>query len=199
MNGVRTGDRGVDKDGTHKDEYEPGMDLTSPVTILGEGPRGFLSKQLIAKKELDKDSNPMAYEVGVKEVLEFPEGTFKEGFVSHGIGYPLKNDTFGGFFIYTMGGDKACIGLLISLAAKDPDMDPHYMLQKLKMHPYVKDMLGTGKVVKYGAKTVTIGGWSSIPQLHTDGAMIVGDSASFFESSTHQGNPLVHEVWDVGC
>ncbi len=187
VNGVRTGDRGVDKDGSQKDEYEPGMDLTSPVTILGEGPRGFLSKQLISKKELDKDSNPMAYEVGVKEVLEFPEGTFKEGFVSHGIGYPLKNDTFGGFFIYTMGGDKACIGLLISLAAKDPDMDPHYLLQKLKMHPYVRNMLGTGKVTKYGAKTVTIGGWSSVPQLHTDGAMIVGDSASFLNPQRIKG------------
>ena len=93
-NGVRTGDRGVDKDGQPKDEYEPGMDLTSPVTILGEGPRGYLSRQLIQKKELDKDCNPMAYEVGVKEVLEFPEGTITEGFVSHGIGYPLKNDTF---------------------------------------------------------------------------------------------------------
>jgi len=186
-NGVRTGDRGIGKDGQPKDEYEPGMDLTSPVTILGEGPRGHLSRKLIERKQLDKDSNPMAYEIGVKEVLELPEGTFKEGFVSHGIGYPLDNSTFGGFFVYSMGGNKACIGLLVSLAAKDPNMDAHYLLQKLKTHPYIKDMLGQGKVVKYGAKTVTIGGWSSIPQLYTDGAMIVGDSASFLNPQRIKG------------
>ena len=186
-NGVRTGDLWIDKNGEKKDEYEPGMDLTSPVTILGEGPRGHLSRKLVERHQLDKDCNPMAYEVGVKEVLEFPEGTIKEGFVAHGIGYPLDSSTFGGFFVYTMGGDKACIGMLVSLAAKDPNMDAHYLLQKLKTHPYIRDMLGTGKVVKYGAKSVTIGGWSSKPQLYTDGAMIVGDSASFLNPMRIKG------------
>ena len=76
-NGVRTGDRGIGKDGQPKDEFEPGMDLTSPVTILGEGPRGHLSRKLIERKQLDKDSNPMAYEIGVKEILEFPKGPSK--------------------------------------------------------------------------------------------------------------------------
>jgi len=177
--GVRTGDRGIGKDGTPRDEFEPGMDLTSPVTILGEGPRGHLSRKLIQRRQLDADSNPMIYEVGVKEVLELPEGTIEDGFVCHTLGYPVDMNTFGGSFMYHMGGDKVCIGLLVATDAADPHMDAHHMLQVLKTHPYIKSKIGKGKVVKYGAKAVTIGGWGSIPQLYTDGAMIVGDSASF--------------------
>jgi len=117
--------------------------------------------------------------VGVKEVLELPEGTITDGFVCHTLGYPIDMHTFGGSFMYHMGGDKVCIGLLVATDAPDPHMDAHHMLQVLKTHPYIRSKIGQGKVVKYGAKAVTIGGWGSIPQLYTDGAMIVGDSASF--------------------
>ncbi|MFK7928605.1 MAG: 4Fe-4S dicluster domain-containing protein [Myxococcota bacterium] len=177
--GVRTGDKGIGRDGQPKDTYEPGMDLTSPVTILGEGPRGFLSRKLIQRKQLDRDSNPMVYELGCKEVFEMPPGTVKDGFVMHGVGWPVPEDIFGGFFLYAMEGDHYCLGLLMALDGGNPDMDVHHHLQELKTHPYIRSILGEGKVVKYGAKAVTIGGWSSIPQLYTDGAMLVGDSASF--------------------
>ncbi|TVQ88791.1 MAG: electron transfer flavoprotein-ubiquinone oxidoreductase [Deltaproteobacteria bacterium] len=177
--GVRTGDKGIGRDGLPKDNFEPGMDLTAQVTILGEGPRGHLSRRLIERKKLDLHSNPMVYELGCKEILEMPPGTVKDGLVIHGVGWPLPADTFGGFFLYAMGGDHYCIGLLAALDGGNPDMDVHHHLQALKTHPYIKDILGGGKVIKYGAKAVTIGGWSSMPQLYTDGAMIVGDSASF--------------------
>ncbi len=179
--GVRTGDKGVGADGTPRDNFEPGMDLQSAVTILGEGPRGHLARKLIERRQLDEDANPMVYELGCKEIIDLPEGTIKEGFAVHGLGFPLDMHTFGGWFCYSMAGDQACIGLLVALDAKDPFMDCHALLQQLKTHPYVKGLLGNGegKVSKYGAKTVTIGGWGSMPQLYTDGAMIVGDSASF--------------------
>ena len=176
--GVRTGDKGVGADGQPLDNFEPGTDLPSPVTILGEGPRGHLARKLIERRGLDANSNPMVYEIGCKEVLELPPGSIKEGFAIHGLGYPLDMQTFGGWFLYSMGGDKACLGMLVALDAKDPFMDCHHLLQKLKTHPSVKEKLAGGKVVKYGAKTVTIGGWASMPQLYTDGAMLVGDSAS---------------------
>ena len=185
--GVRTGDRGIGKDGAPRDEFEPGMDLQSPVTILGEGPRGHLTRKLIQRRGLDEGKNPMIYEVGVKEVLELPEGTIEDGFVCHTLGYPLDMNTFGGSFLYHMGGDKVCIGLLVATDAPDPQMDAHHLLQVLKTHPYIKSKIGTGKVVKYGAKAVTIGGWGSIPQLYTDGAMIVGDSASFLNPMRVKG------------
>lgn len=179
VRGVRTGDKGVGPDGEPLDNFEPGMDLTSTVTILGEGPRGHLARKLIERRKLDAHSNPMVYEIGCKEVLELPEGRVTEGFAIHGLGYPLDMGTFGGWFLYSMGGNQVALGLLVALDAKDPYMDCHELLQHLKTHPYVKGILEGGKVVKYGAKTVTIGGWASVPQLYTDGAMIVGDSASF--------------------
>lgn len=178
--GVRTGDKGIGRDGKPKETFEPGMDLQSPVTILGEGPRGHLTRKLIQRYGLDDDSEPMMYYIGVKEVLQMPEGTVTEGFVRHGIGYPLDEGTFGGWFIYAMQNDQVCIGLLVGLDAKDPQMDAHHLLQVLKMHPYVRDILGEGEVVKYGAKAVTIGGWACVPQVYAPGAMIVGDAASFF-------------------
>ena len=187
--GVRTGDKGIGKDGEQKDNFEPGMDLTAQVTIIGEGPRGHLARKLIQRRDLDKDSQPMVYELGVKEILELPEGSVTEGFVCHGLGWPVEMNTFGGFFLYTMGGDQVCVGLLVALDAHDPYLDCHRLLQQLKTHPYVKGLLADGKakVVKYGAKAVTIGGWASIPQLYTDGAMIVGDSASFLNPMRVKG------------
>ena len=95
------------------------------------------------------------------------------------MGFPLDYETFGGAFIYTLGGDRIAIGLLVGLDAQDPAMDAHYLLQKLKNHPYIREKLAGGKGVKYGAKSVTTGGWASMPKLYADGAMIAGDSASF--------------------
>lgn len=177
--GIRTGDKGVGADGQPSDSFEPGMDMQAKVTIVGEGPRGHIARRIIQRRQLDANSQPMIYELGCKEVLELPPGTVKDGFVAHTLGFPLGMDQFGGSFIYTMGGDKVCIGLLVALDAADPNLDVHHELQVLKSHPYIRDLIGGGKVVKYGAKAVTIGGWASMPQLYTDGAMIVGDSASF--------------------
>ncbi|MEQ1502483.1 MAG: electron transfer flavoprotein-ubiquinone oxidoreductase [Myxococcota bacterium] len=185
--GVRTGDKGIGKDGQPKDNFEPGMNLTAKVTVLGEGPRGHLTRKLIQRRELDRDSQPMIYEIGVKEVLELPPGTVTDGWVVHTLGWPLDLNTFGGSFLYSLGGDRVCIGLLVALDAADPQMDAHLLLQHLKTHPYVKEKLKGGKVVKYGAKAVTIGGWASVPQLYTDGAMIVGDSASFLNPMRIKG------------
>ena len=177
--GVRTGDKGLDKHGKETARFEPGMDLEAKVTVIGEGPRGHLARQMIGKLGLDKGSQPQVYEIGVKEILELPPGSVKRGEVTLTMGFPLDFETFGGAFIYTLGGDRVAIGLLVGLDAQDPAMDAHYLLQKLKNHPHVREKLKGGKVVKYGAKTVTSGGWASIPKLYGDGAMIVGDSASF--------------------
>jgi len=187
VTGVRTGDKGVGPDGSHKANFEPGMDLESPVTILGEGPRGHLTRELIQKFNLDADSQPMVYEIGVKEVIELPKGSVKKGGVTLTMGYPLDFNTFGGAFVYSMGGDRMCIGLLVGLDAKDPALDAHYLLQKLKNHPYMRKKLAGGKVVKYGAKTVTVGGWASMPKMYAPGAMIVGDSASLLNPMRIKG------------
>ncbi len=185
--GVRTGDKGIGPDGKPKGNYEMGIDITARITVLGEGPRGTLTRQLINRKGLDHDSQPMAYEIGVKEIIEMPKGTVKKGEVFLTLGYPLDLKTFGGAFVYSLADDRYAIGLLVGLDAYDPAMDAQYLLQKLKNHPWMRKKLGAGKVVKYGAKAVTVGGWASIPTLYADGAMICGDSASFLNPARLKG------------
>ncbi len=185
--GVRTGDQGVAGDGSQKSNFEPGIDLHAKVTVFGEGSRGSLTKQLIKQFSLDADKNPSGYEVGVKEVWELPENRMEPGEIIHTMGYPLKSDTFGGGFIYGMKDNKISIGQLISLDYSDPFLDPHREFQKMKQHPLISDMLKGGKMVQYGAKSVPVSGYFSVPELTFDGGMIIGDGANLFNAIKIKG------------
>jgi len=185
--GVRTGDKGIDAKGDKKPNYEPGADIHARVTVFGEGSRGSLTKDLIARFKLDEGRNPPAFEVGVKEVWELPETRLQPGEVIHTVGYPLKGDTFGGGFIYGMKDNMVSVGQLISLDYSDPFMDPHREFQKLKLHPMVAGLLSGGKLVQYGAKTVPVGGLFSIPKLSFPGGVIIGDGANLFNSQKIKG------------
>jgi len=185
--GVRTGDKGIDAKGDKKPNYEPGADIHARVTVFGEGSRGSLTKDLIARFKLDEGRNPPAFEVGVKEVWELPETRLQPGEVIHTVGYPLKGDTFGGGFIYGMKDNMVSVGQLISLDYSDPFMDPHREFQKLKLHPMVAGLLSGGKLVQYGAKTVPVGGLYSIPKLAFPGGVIIGDGANLFNSQKIKG------------
>jgi electron-transferring-flavoprotein dehydrogenase len=185
--GVRTGDKGVDVDGQHKANFEPGIDLRAKVTVFGEGSRGSLTKTLIKKFGLDEGKNPQSYVVGVKEVWEVPEGRMQPGDVVHTLGYPMKSNTYGGGFIYGMRDNKVSLGLLTGLDYEDPFLDPHREFQKFKNHPYVANLLIGGKLVQYGAKTAPVGGYFSVPKLTFPGGLIIGDSASLFVSQKIKG------------
>ena len=185
--GVRTGDKGIDGDGTRKANFEPGIDLHAKVTVFGEGTRGSLTKGIIEKFGLDEGKNPQGYVVGVKEVWEVPEGRIEPGEVIHTMGYPHTPDTYGGGFIYGMKSGTVSLGLMTGLDYTDPLLDPHGVFQKFKTHPFVADILRGGTLVQYGAKTAPVGGYYSIPGLAVDGAVIVGDSASLFISQKIKG------------
>ena len=185
--GVRTGDKGIDAKGDKKPNFEPGIDLHARVTVFGEGSRGSLAKQLIAKFKLDEGKNPPGFELGIKEVWELPEARLAPGEVVHTMGYPLKSDTFGGGFIYGMKNNMICLGQLTSLDYADPFIDPHREFQKLKLHPFVTGLLKDGKLVQYGAKTAPVGGSFSIPKLTFPGGVIIGDSANLFNSQKIKG------------
>ena len=185
--GVRTGDKGIDSEGEKKPNYEPGIDLQAKVTVFGEGTRGSLTKVLIDKFGLDDGKNPESYVIGVKEVWEVPEGNIKPGQVIHTMGYPLKNDTYGGGFVYGMKDNIVAVGLLIGLDYEDPLLDPHCEFQKFKLHPHIAKILKGGKLSQYGAKTAPVGGYFSIPRLAVDGGVIVGDSANLFISQKIKG------------
>jgi len=184
--GVRTGDKGRDKNGKPKANFEPGLILKSKVVIFAEGTRGSLFKQVEKKLHLRKGKNPEVFEEGVKEIIQMPPGTVEAGQVIHTLGFPLSK-SIGGTFIYTLPGDKIIVGLVAYLDSRDPLLDPHRELQKLKTHPFLQNMLKGGKVIAYGGKTLPAGGWYSMPKLYGDGFMVCGDSASMVDVQKLKG------------
>jgi electron-transferring-flavoprotein dehydrogenase len=185
--GVRLGDRGLGKDGKPKATFEPGADVHAKVTIFADGVRGHLTKQLTAALKLDERSEPGEYAIGIKELWEVPTGRLKPGTVIHTLGYPLKEEEFGGTALYGMPDNRIAIGLVAGLDYKDPLFDPHAAFQLFKLHPFIKDMLEGGQLIRYGAKAVSEGGWNTQPQLFCDGGLIVGDAANFVNSMRLKG------------
>ena len=145
--GVRTGDKGLDKRGNKKGNFEPGIDIRAKLTILAEGSRGSLTKQLVKTFALDRDRNPQVYTVGVKEVWDVPKEKQTGGRVIHTMGWPLRNEEFGGGFIYNMADGRVSIGLVVGLDYHDPRLDPHERFQEYKTHPYIRSLLEGGTLV----------------------------------------------------
>ena len=184
--GVITEDKGVDKNGKPKDNFTPGYELRAKVTVLAEGSRGSLTKEMVNKLRLD-GLNPQIYGIGIKELWEVPPGRIETGFVAHSLGWPLASDMYGGGWIYGMQNNRVSVGMVVALEYKNPLFDPHEAFQKYKTHPTVKKILEGGKLVRYGAKTVPYGGWYSMPRNYVDGGLIIGDSASVLNSQRLKG------------
>lgn len=193
--GVRTGDKGVDRNGNRKPNFEPGVDIHAKVTVLGEGSLGSLAKQLIKKLNLDANRNPQVYAIGVKEIWELPKDTLAPGRVTHTMGFPLKSETYGGGFIYTMKNNLLDIGFVVGLDYQDPFTDGHEQFQKFKTHPFVAEMLRGGKLIEYGAKSIPVGGYWSIPKLYADGVLLIGDTGSLLNTMRLKG---IHHAMKSG-
>jgi electron-transferring-flavoprotein dehydrogenase len=187
VTGVRTDDKGVDKNNQPKGNFEPGYDLKAKVVILAEGTRGSLTKQLIVRFNLDHDRNPQTYGVGVKELWELPSGRIAPGEVIYTMGWPLTSKEYGGAWIYGGKDNIVSLGFVTGLDYPDPRLDPHRVLQEFKKHPFIARLLEDGKMVRYGAKSLPYGGWWAIPPIAGDGWMILGDSAGFLNSQRLKG------------
>ncbi|MBI3725338.1 electron transfer flavoprotein-ubiquinone oxidoreductase [bacterium] len=189
VQGVRTGDRGIDKHGQRKENFAPGNDLLADITIFGEGPRGHLTKDLVRTFKLDDGRNPQIYSTGVKELWKVPRGRLNRGQVIHTSGYPLSltGEEFGGGFIYALSDELVSLGFVVSLDSPDPFLDPHRKFSEWKEHPFVREILEGGDVQRYGAKAIPEGGWFSIPRPYMPGAMLVGDSAGFLNMTRLKG------------
>ena len=185
--GVRTGDKGIGKDGKPKANFEPGVEIMAKVTVLGEGSRGSLAKQLMSRLGLMEDKDPQVFSIGVKELWEIPAENFAEGKVVHTLGFPSDTDTYGGGWIYGMKNNVVSIGYVTGLDYKDPNIDPHLEFQKFKTHPKVAEVLKGGKMIKYGAKSINTSGYWTMPKLYADGVLIVGDSGSFLNGQRIKG------------
>ena len=187
VTGVGTEDKGLDKNGKPKSNFQPGTNLCAKVTVLAEGPRGSLAKQLISRLGLDCDREPQVYSLGVKELWEIPAGRIAAGEVIHTAGWPLASSQFGGGFIYALSETKLSIGLVSGLDYGDPRFDPHCAFQQWKTHPWLRRVLQGGQMLRYGAKTIPEGGYFSVPSTATDGALLIGDSAGFLNSQRLKG------------
>ena len=179
--GVRCGDMGLEKNGEQGSKpgpnYAPGVDIRARLTILAEGCRGSVSKQLIKRFELDKDAEPQTYGLGFKELWQLPEGRVKPGRIEHTLGWPLASSTYGGSFLYHLDDDRVYVGFITGLDYEHPEFSPFEAFQQFKHHPSVRALLEGGEIVSSGARTVAKGGYQSLPKLDVPGAMLIGDAA----------------------
>jgi len=185
--GVQTEDKGISKSGKPKPYFEPGMEIKAKVTVLGEGARGSLTKQVINKLYLDRDQNPQSYETGVKEIWDIPSGRIKKGTAIHTFGYPLQRDTYGGGWLYAISDTKLSLGFVTALDSIRPTNDPHFHLQKFKTHPFISNLLKDGTLSGYGAKAISGGGYYAMPKMQADGLLITGESAGFLDNMRLKG------------
>ncbi|MEO6463331.1 MAG: electron transfer flavoprotein-ubiquinone oxidoreductase [Candidatus Eisenbacteria bacterium] len=185
--GVITGDKGIDKHGQRKPNYEPGSELRARVTVFGEGPRGTIQKRLGATLGLDRRDHPQVYGTGVKELWELPAGRFPKGHVVHTMGAPLDSRTYGGSWLYGMDANLLSLGFMVGLDYERPTLDLHAVLQRFKAHPWLEELLAGGKVVGYGAKAVPLAGYHAMPEPVIDGALFIGDSGGHVNAARLKG------------
>ncbi|MBV9045894.1 MAG: FAD-binding protein, partial [Alphaproteobacteria bacterium] len=188
VKGVTTGDMGVAKDGHHKGEFTPGMNLLGKYTLFAEGARGSLSKQLGKIFNLHDGRDYQKFGIGLKELWELPPEKHKKGMVLHTFGWPLDNSTGGGIFMYHWGENLCSIGFVLHLNYSNPYISPFDEFQRVKQHPLVRQYLEGGKRIGYGARAVTEGGIQSIPKLAFPGGALVGCAAGFMNVPRIKGS-----------
>ncbi len=190
VRGVRIGDMGVARDGSHKPSYTQGIDIVAPLTVLAEGCRGSISKQLIRKYRLDAGSDPQTYGIGMKELWQVPAGRVEPGKIMHTLGWPLDPATYGGSFLYHLDQDRIAIGFVAGLDYPDPQFRPFEAFQQLKNHALIKPLLEGGQILSAGARALVEGGLQSLPKLEMPGALLIGDAAGLLNvpkiKGTHQ-------------
>jgi electron-transferring-flavoprotein dehydrogenase len=185
--GVRTDDKGVDKEGQPKGNFEPGYDLRAKITILAEGTRGNLAKELIGRLGIEDPEHAQTYGVGIKELWEIPAGRVAKGEVIYTLGYPLTSREYGGAWVYGISETLVSVGYVTGLDYEDPRTDPHHVFQSFKEHRFARRILEGGKMIRYGAKSLPYGGWLTMPRIYGNGWMLLGDSASFLNSQRLKG------------
>jgi electron-transferring-flavoprotein dehydrogenase len=179
VRGVVAGVLGIAKDGSHKPDYQPGMELTGKYVFIAEGVRGSLAKEIIAKYDLAKNSEPQKFGLGMKELWEVKPENHKQGQVTHTMGWPLGAKAGGGSFMYHLEDNLVSVGFVVHLNYQNPHLYPYMEFQRFKHHPLISQVLEGGRRVAYGARAITEGGFQSVPKLTFPGGALIGCSAGF--------------------
>ena len=177
--GVATGDMGIGRDGKPHGGFTRGMALMAKYTLIAEGARGSLTKQLIARFGLDKGREPAKFGIGLKELWRVDPAKHRPGLVQHSFGWPLGGSTGGGSFLYHLEDDQVVVGFVVHLNYKNPWLSPFEEFQRFKTHPAVRDVFEGGKRLSYGARAITEGGFQSVPKLAFPGGCLLGCAAGF--------------------
>ena len=190
VTGVRIGDMGIAKDGSHKGSYTPGIDIVAKCTVLAEGARGSLTKQLVKRFGLDAESDPQAYSIGIKELWQVPEDRVTPGKIVHTLGWPADSQTYGGSFLYHLDKGRIALGYVSGLDYQDPEYKPWEAFQQWKAHPMIAPLLEGGSILSAGARAIVTGGFQSLPRVEMPGALLIGDTAGLLNvpkiKGTHQ-------------
>ncbi|GAA4182106.1 electron transfer flavoprotein-ubiquinone oxidoreductase [Shinella granuli] len=177
--GVATGDMGIERSGEPGPNYTRGMALLGKYTLISEGVRGSLAKQLIAKFRLDEGREPQKFGIGLKELWQVRPENHKPGLVQHSFGWPLGMKTGGGSFLYHLEDNLVAVGFVVHLNYKNPYLFPFEEFQRFKTHPAIRGTFEGGKRLSYGARAITEGGYQSVPKLSFPGGALIGCSAGF--------------------
>ncbi|MEE3238899.1 MAG: electron transfer flavoprotein-ubiquinone oxidoreductase [Pseudomonadota bacterium] len=191
VKGVATGNMGIDANGEQKPSFEPGFEFHAKYTVLAEGCRGHLGKEIIDKFELDKDSDPQHYGIGLKEVWEIPQDKHKKGLVVHTAGYPMTGPSYAatsGGFLYHIEGNQISLGLIVDLSYKNPYLNPYEEFQRFKHHPVIKQYIEGGKRISYGARAIVKGGLNSLPKMTFPGGLLIGCNAGTLNAAKIKGS-----------
>ena len=188
VTGVATGDMGVGRDGKPMDNFVRGMELRGKYTLIAEGARGSLTKQLIKTFDLAQADNPQKYGIGLKELWQVAPEKHEPGLVQHSFGWPLDNRTGGGSFLYHYGDNLVSVGFVVHLNYENPYLSPYDEFQRFKTHPAIAPTFAGGKRIGYGARALTEGGWQSIPKLIFPGGALLGCGAGFMNVPRIKGS-----------
>ncbi len=188
VRGVATGDMGIAKDGQPTANYQPGVEVNGKYTLLAEGARGHLGKDVIARYGLDEGRDPQTWGIGIKELWEIDPAKHVPGLVLHSAGWPLDNATYGGGFMYHYENNQVSIGLVVGLGYTNPYLEPFLEFQRYKTHPAVRAFLDGGKRIGYGARAINASGIQSLPKLVFPGGALIGCDAGFLNAPRIKGS-----------
>jgi electron-transferring-flavoprotein dehydrogenase len=194
--GVRIGDMGLNRERKPGPNFTPGADIRAGTTILAEGCRGSVTKQLIARLGLADGREPQTYGLGIKELWQLPPGRVEPGLIQHSVGWPVDSGTYGGSFLYHLDRDRVYVGYVAGLDYADPRFRPFEAFQQFKHHPRIHALLEGGELLSYGARSIAAGGWQALPRMQSPGLLLIGDAAGTLNVPKIKG---VHQAIRCGA